>query len=310
MRLWWDGGALMGLLVRLWHSLGRSSAGDPSPSEPFAYRGWKWLWQRLPSKSPRVDLFDRLESTDWDVLLILDACRADVLADVATSAVVDTVVSPASSTPEFLDAAHRRGVFDDTVYVSANPQTDDRSPGSDLTLVPVHDDGWNDSLNTVPATNVFERVRAHLDASDPVVGHLMQPHYPHICDIDGRTQPVPNGLHPEAFSNEWLADQTLQAVLASGAFDLGRARRSYEASVEYAWRKASAFASELAAGGMRVVITADHGELFGERGFVEHPVGVRIGPLVRVPWVVFEPVSGVERERAPGEQLTALGYRE
>jgi len=297
-------------LILLWNVLSRSSNDESVLTEPLAYRGWKWLWQRIPSRPVSDTVFDRLEAMSWDVLLVLDACRADVLSTVAKTAVVGSVRSPVSSTPEFLDEARRHRLFEGTIYVSANPQTGDRSPGSDLTLIRSYEDGWDDTLETVPAPHVLAEIRDRLGEGRPIVGHLMQPHYPHICEIDGRTMPVPNGLHPQAFDRSWLADQNVQAVLATGAFDLSDARRSYEACVDYAWSHVSSFAAELASEGYRVVITADHGELFGERGFVEHPVGVQIGPLVRVPWVVFEPVSATDRQPNVAEQLEALGYRE
>ena len=34
----------------------------------------------------------------------------------------------------------------------------------------------------------------------------------------------------------------------------------------------------------KIVITADHGEAFGEKGVLGHPYGVHIRELVEVPW--------------------------
>lgn len=36
------------------------------------------------------------------------------------------------------------------------------------------------------------------------------------------------------------------------------------------------------------MLTADHGECFGEYGVYAHPSGVRIDELVKVPWIVLK----------------------
>jgi glucan phosphoethanolaminetransferase (alkaline phosphatase superfamily) len=38
----------------------------------------------------------------------------------------------------------------------------------------------------------------------------------------------------------------------------------------------------------RVVVTADHGEAFGEEGVWEHHIETHIPPLVEVPWLEVE----------------------
>lgn len=298
----------MQLLSSLW-TAPRKLTGSERISEPFPYRAWKWAWQKLPARRRADSLFSRLNEVDWDVVLILDACRYDALQKVADEAVVDSVYASVSSTPEFLDAAKELEVFENAAYISANPQTKDRSPGTDIDLIPTYEELWDERLDTVPASPVLETVRDEVSDTKRVVGHLIQPHYPHICEIGGQTVPVPDGLHPQAHGMKWVAGNGFQEILASGQVDLSTARESYDACVDYAWDNASAVAANLAEEGYRVVITADHGECFGEWGFVEHPVGVRIKPLVRVPWVVFEPPSATKTHETPTEQLAALGYR-
>jgi len=294
-------------LLKTWQLFATDRADSGSLQEPFPYRAWKWLWQHQPvSRTP--DLFDRLEAVDWDVCILLDACRYDVLSAVATNAVVDRARSPASATPGFLRAAQSEDVFDETVYVSGNPQSGKHSPSQNCEHVSVYETAWDDDLSTVRPDRLYEEVREHVTGDRPVVAHTLQPHYPHICQVNGRTIPVPGGVHPRFFADEWYHGEKFQAILANDLIDIDRARRSYEVSVRYAWERASEFAAELVSEGHRVVVTADHGELFGERGLVEHPVGVATDPLVSVPWVVFEPEQSVETPESVSDRLVALGY--
>ena len=294
----------------------RSGSGDPNV-EPFTYRAWKWCCQQtLGLTDWDADLFDRLRATDWDVVLVLDACRYDVLADVATDAAVERARSPATATRQFLERAAADGVFDGTTYVSANPQTSRQIPGDAVNLVEVHESGWDDGLRTVPPAAVYDEVRDHVGADTRVVAHTVQPHYPHICEFGGRLRAVPNGLHPTELGLAGDREDGLQVqgFLSQGRVDLDLARRSYRAAVEYAWERARTLAADLAEQGYTTVVTADHGELFGEWGLVEHPVDIPVAGLVEVPWLVVGPPARVEDAPGAGEtvddRLAALGYIE
>lgn len=280
--------------------------------EPFSYRAWKWLWQKRSSVGWTGDLLERIESTDWDLLIVLDACRYDTLAQVADTVVVERAVSPVSATYQFLEVADQRGTFEDAVYVSANPQTRKLAPVPEEQHVDISDSKWDDFLQTVPPAPVYRAAFQHIDDDTPVVAHTLQPHYPHICSLEGDVVPVPGGLHPkylEFFDGDPLQ---IQAILAAGKVDFVRARRSYRAATKFAWDIARAAAARAIAEGYTVCITADHGELFGEWGFVEHPVDVAIHELVGVPWVTIHPRTdpSPDTERSVSERLASLGYIE
>ena len=85
------------------------------------------VWTRLLQKyfqargHDGIDIMDR----DWDNLLILDACRYDLFDEVFPhNGNLDSIVSRGSDTPEFLESNFVGRSFHDTVYVSANPQTE------------------------------------------------------------------------------------------------------------------------------------------------------------------------------------------
>lgn len=295
---------------RLWNYIGRT---NDTVGEPLAYRAWKWLLQRTTAHRFEPTLFDRIETTEWDLLIILDACRYDTLEDVSEHGVIEKEISPASATPEFLSSAYETGVFDETTYVSANPQTANQIPGESIEYVPLYNEQWDDSVSTVPPRTVYERARAGIRSGQQVVAHTVQPHYPHICEINGDIRPIPGGVHPRIQGFD--TDAGIQELLSTGEVDLSVFKRSYEQSVRFAWKKARDIANDLSNEGYNVVITADHGELFGEMGLVEHPVGVRLEPLVAVPWVEFTQMNTSREKSNPNgetnveDRLAALGYK-
>jgi len=296
-------------LTKLWRLWREGIQIDKRLKEPLPYRAWKWLWQRKSQRTEVDGLFERLQATDWDVLVLLDACRYDVLSDLTTNAVIQKTSSPASATPEFLTKAQNTGVFDGSVYLSGNPQSAKHSPG-DVEHVSVFDGAWDDELETVPPGPLYQTAMEYVGGNKQVVVHTLQPHYPHICQIGNQICAVPGGLHPKYFQDERLRDQKLQAILSNGYIEMRRAQKSYERCVRFAWKRASEFAVKAASEGNRVVISADHAELFGELGFVEHPVGLSLKSVTEVPWVVFEPPSETNSPEDVTDRLAALGYVE
>lgn len=286
---------------------------DHQTIEPFTYRVWKWLWQQRSKVGWKADLFNRIQETEWDALVILDACRYDVLSNVADCGVIEPAVAPASATPGFLKQAKAADIFVDATYLSANPQTDPHPPGAE-TLVNLHETEWDPTLSTVQPDAIYEEAMRRLEDGDQVVAHTLQPHYPHICAFGEEIRPVRNGLHPAEL--DFVDDEYLepQIFLSDGSVSLDRARRSYEICTDFAWERVKRFAMQATAEGYTVAITADHGELFGERGLVEHPVRVNVPALTTVPWIVFEPETKPPAyENKSGdvkERLAALGYIE
>jgi len=284
--------------------------GNNAEHVPFSYRAWKWIIQRRYGDEWKSDLLDRIQQTDWDLLIILDACRFDSLALVSDCAIITKARSPASGTPSFLKAAKDRGIFDDTTYISANPQSEKNVPGENVDHIPLAEECWDDRLATVRPSDIYERAINPVREGHKVVAHTVQPHYPHICQVDGDVIPVQNGLHPEMVPDFSGQRFVVQEALARGLIDLDDAKRSYDIAVKFAWEKAKRIGVELSQDGHTVAITADHGELFGEWGLVEHPAKIGLRSLTEVPWVVFEPSPEKSDMTTVNDRLAALGYTE
>ena len=96
-----------------------------------------------------VDVF----AEDWDVLVLLDACRYDMFADQNTlPGDLTPCESRGSSTREFLRGNVDGRQLYDTVYVTASPMRYRNREAIDAQFhaeVDVWREGWDDSLGTV-----------------------------------------------------------------------------------------------------------------------------------------------------------------
>lgn len=265
---------------------------------------------------------------DWDNLLILDACRYDVFAEEnEIEGDFEAVISCGSHTVEFLRANFEGQTFHDTVYVTANPNAHKLESQTFHATIPLYsDENWDSEIMTVPPDTVVE---AAIDAheqypSKRLVVHFIQPHTPFIGE-KGRQIPqkhTPPGEDPEPDQEiRWIWGN-LQYNLVD--IDIDTIREAYRENVSIALEQAERLVEALPG---KSVVTADHGNLIGDRtgpipvrGY-GHPEGLRHRHLVEVPWLVVE--TGSRREivsespQQEGEisqetiekQLRALGYQ-
>jgi hypothetical protein len=271
----------------------------------------------------RVDHGTNVYDREWDVLVVLDACRADLLRsvadDVAFLDAVTTIRSVGSSSSEWLENTFGgRDETARTAMVTGNTWTD-RYLDADAfaALDEVWKYAWDDDLGTVPAAAVTDRAIAIARDRAPhrLVVHYMQPHHPFVPDpIDGDDGMARTGSHSSE-SNPWV-------LLRRGAVTTERVWTAYEANLRHVLSEVAILIENVSG---RVAITADHGNLFGEWGLHGHPMHVPVPALLAVPWVettgedrrshapTLEPpeplpvtrVHGAETDR---ERLEALGY--
>lgn len=278
--------------------------------EPRTYRIYKWVLQQATQYRHKPTLFNKISETDWDLLIILDACRYDTLVDVADSVVVEPAISPVTVTQRFVEEVNRQDLLEGTTYVSANPTTRDLDT-ENINHVPAYDFGWDDSLSTVKPQEVYSAVGDLVRSGESVVAHTLQPHYPHICKLGSEVVPVPGGLHPRSLGarQEETPIQNIPYAFFRGICNSNTAHQSYKACTRYAWEEAKDQAVRLAEEGYTVAITADHGELLGEWEMAGHPWNVRLRPLVEVPWVVIDrPSQHSGLDSSVSDKLESLGY--
>lgn len=138
------------------------------------------------------DLKRHIYHGDWDVLLILDACRYDAFERRVESFLrgdLSKARSPGSSTPDFLDSTFDRQL-DNTVYISANPfVTSDEDTGvvgpeTFDKVVEVYAEHTDEALGAVPPAQMNRSILSALQThkSKRVIGHYIQPHIPFLTE--------------------------------------------------------------------------------------------------------------------------------
>lgn len=262
----------------------------------------------------RVNYGTNVFEESWDVLVILDACRWDLMREVVSNYdFIDetTTYSVASSSEEWMEKTFRKVDTSNVGYVTANPFSRQMLDPNDFLLL---DEVWeyavDDETRTIPADAVTDRtIRAHRELnSDCLVAHYMQPHYPFVPN------PMDEGLPLEDFGGSDHED--VWDKLRRGKVTREEVWENYRANLEYVLDSVETLLRSVDG---NVVITADHGNLLGEFGLYGHPDYVPVPALKRVPWCratavddeTYEPAEwrsgSVENERE--EMLRNLGYR-
>jgi hypothetical protein len=221
---------------------------------------------------------------EWDLLVVLDACRPDLLPPVADDYGFllrdpDTIRSVGSSSEEWLDNTFGGRDARDVAYVTSNPFVESHLDDDELAAVDhVWRTGWDDELGTVPPRAVTDAAVRRARADDParLLVHYMQPHYPF------RSAPDLGRMDRDGFGTPSL-DSDVWTRLQVGAVSRERLWEAFVDNLRWVLDDVAILLENVDAD--RVAITADHGNAFGEWRVYGHPSGVAIDPLRRVPWI-------------------------
>lgn len=264
----------------------------------------------------------RVYDYDWDILVVLDACRADMYRETIDSQ-AETVWSCAGTSTEwmrknFTEKYH--GEMSNTAYICGNPYSDQlfSAPGAELQnefelLDEVWKYGWDDELGTIPAPPITDRaISVHREMQpDRLIIHYMQPHYPFIGSDESW-----GWINLEHFGEGKGKDVWNMAM--RGEIDFKEVRKAYYDNLRYVWEYVEILQENLDGD---MVITADHGNAYGKLGIWGHRGYVPAPGLRRVPWDrrqavdegTYEPeLTDSEVETADTtveDRLNALGYR-
>lgn len=262
---------------------------------------------------------------DWDTLVILDGCRYDLFESENTiEGRLESRTSVGSESWEFLRENFHGQRLHDTVYVTANPHASKLDDGTFHRTVNVLGDRWDEDLRTVrPEAMTEEALTAHdRYPNKRLIVHYMQPHFPFI----GETGQAIAHTGLEGGEGEGDDGEHVWYGLRDGDLDIDEAT-VYEAYRENLELTLPHVSELLDAVDGKSVVTADHGNLVGERtkplpakGY-GHPKGFYAAGLVNVPWLVVDsaerrnvtadpPVAGRDVDQATVEsRLADLGYK-
>lgn len=256
------------------------------------YHVYTATWLSLTRRFPLgTNIYER----DWDALVILDACRADALREVASEygflGEIESIRSVGSASFEWMPKTFTNAYRDEvrqTAYVCGNPYTervfdrDDHPPAKrSIPFGPTDYDtlesddfyyldeiskyGFDERYGVVPPRTVTDRAIAAGRERDcnRLIVHYMQPHAPYFT-ADGESARY---LWGEFKSGDISKEEMWEAYLVNLRYVLE--------DVELLLRNLDAD---------RVAITANHGEAFGEFGTYGYTTGHPHPALRRVPW--------------------------
>jgi hypothetical protein len=260
------------------HSVREEGYAGAKESAHEIYGGaWRYLGWHVPRG--RI-----VYEADWDALVVLDACRVDLLREVAEEypfvGAVEARDSVGSMSEEWMAktftdeyAAEMR----DTAYVTANAFSGEVLDADSFRLLDeVWRDRWDDELGVVPPEAVTDRAVSVGREHDPeyLLVHYMQPHHP-LIGSDAFAE-----FESDPFGGKGV--RTEVDALRRGEVTHAEFWAGYRDNLRRALDSVGTLLSNLDAD--RVVLTADHGEAFGEWGIYGHPAGC-LHPAVRtVPW--------------------------
>jgi len=208
----------------------------------------------------------RFEESDFDTLIILDACRYDFYTKLRDA---DKAISPDSATPSSIPQMFP-GDYPNTIYISGNPAVnsngceplDEDISSRFRRIVDTWDHGWtkieveeNRFLECLPPSEVVKDVEKHRNGNK-IVSHFMQPHQPYI----GETK-LNFGIS---------TDDSVEKV-----------KKAYMDNLKLVLKHAL----DCVKG--KTIITSDHGELLRREGG-SHPPNKENPELREVPYEVIE----------------------
>jgi hypothetical protein len=232
----------------------------------------------------------RVMEENWDYLIVLDACRYDTFREVVDAG-ANYVISGGTHTQGWLKWNFRKK-YKDVIYIAGNPHFASAHLKKTLGFNPfymveeVWDYGWDSNLKTVPpgqATDAALRTLRRYPEKRMIV-HYNQPHHPFLGDKelterdDGTWHTLEEGL--------WGGQKTTVWTLArQGKMSIDRVEKAYRGNLKIVMKEVDRLKEKLPA---RVILTADHGDLFGEWGLYGHGSPLRVEGLVKVPWVILK----------------------
>lgn len=252
---------------------------------------------------------------DWDLLVVLDSCRADLMQEVATEydflpETIPTTYSLGSYTGEWMRKNFSdtyRDWMAETVHITGNPHSETKLHAGDWTYLGEVWRAHQDSIGAVPPGPMTDyTIDASTQYDEPIITHYMQPHQPFRSLADeGKLRHGPT-------KDVWR-------LLQFGEYTREEIWEAYLDNLRWVLDELEVLLANVDRN--NVVITSDHGNGLGEFGVYGHSQYIPLRPLKEVPWIAVEADdtggdSYVTEHELPvkrdsvdtQERLKALGY--
>jgi hypothetical protein len=275
---------------------------------------YKVLSQYNRFKNPGTSIYNR----DWELLIILDACRLDLIKEVQDSYIfldnISTFRSLDSTTAYWMRKNFTNKYSEEmanTIYVCGNPFSESElNPGQFQRLSEVWRKAWVEPGTVPPRAITDETIRAmRQESADRVIAHYMQPHCPFIPRPE-----LSKGKELERFGNQGWRD--VWERLRVGELSYREVWEGYRLNLKLVLDDVELLLNSVDA--EPVVISSDHGNSIGKWGIYGHPPNMPHDCLRNVPWIEtaatdkgqYQPGTELttEVDESREEQLDALGY--
>jgi hypothetical protein len=291
------------------------------PIREFGWRGVPLIASEIAhryivSGEDQTSIWDK----NWDVLIVLDACRSEWLSAVADEFEfidsVESIYSVGGHSAEWIDRTFGDQYsqrIEDCAYVTANHHS--KWMGRDKFLH--FDDVTNyetdeKRLPAPPAHVVTDRaiqVGRTKDWNQMIV-HYMQPHKPFLKKGNDRQDVT--------IAAEWSTGYEMYRKVINGDLTRVELEKAFINNLRYALDEVELLVENIDAS--TVAITSDHGNALGERFLWDHSRGVHHPSVRRVPWAecsakdhrTVEPAqyrNSKKTEEEVEHRLKQLGYR-
>jgi len=231
----------------------------------------------------------RIDEFNWDNLIILDAARHDLYEEVNGQTRKRRTVG--SSSEDFIEKTFDKQItednlfdWDEVVLITANPhyhpdlfeEATGQKPSElfkDCYMLFSNDKYWNEETGTVLPASVqravlSEAVEEHGHETKYLI-HMMQPHTPFV-----------GGWGDPEVQQDQERELNVWDRLEKGEFTDQQVWTAYKDNLEYVMTNAEIIDDFLLG---QTVITADHGNAFGENNEYGHPSGSKNPVLRHVP---------------------------
>ncbi|MHA1272446.1 MAG: hypothetical protein ACTSQS_03325 [Promethearchaeota archaeon] len=244
---------------------------------------------------------------EWDNCIILDACRYDFFQYYFNEKTIKgelfKIKSRGTHTIDFLRENFEGNYHDDIIYITSTPYVDLYCKNKFFKVISVWKDGWAKKHFTVlPETMYDYAIDTLIKHPDKrLIIHFIQPHYPYIgltlSDIKKNIKKKwkKRYQNDDIFYFETIKfKKSIFSIYTNKFFAIIDKKfhlKAYASNLKKVLLTVEKLINILPG---TTVITADHGEAFGEYihplipvRFYGHAINIRIPALIEIPWLII-----------------------